>query len=1078
MPVTKITRPILHSVFPRERLFRRLDDCNRQVIWITGPAGSGKTTVMSSYIDTRALPCLWYQFYEEDTDPATFFHYMGQAAKSAFSSKQFTLPAFTPECLLSIRACARRYFEIFFSCSKSPLVMVFDDYQHLPPESVLHDIVCEMLHSIPEGIRVCVMSREAPPAVMARLLANRKIDLLGWRDLRFTLEEIQGLLEFRNEKSLPAGAAEKLDKITEGWIAGLILILETAKSEGIEPQLLDRYTPAEIFDYFAGELFNKAEKEKRDLLTKTAFLTAVTPEAAEELTGFSDASGILSALSRKSYFIERCHTPELTYKYHHLFREFLMSRAQSDLSQAEIRRIQIATAGILEGCGKTEEAVKLCQNASAWDVLIGLILKEAPRLIAQGKNETLERWLRSIPQSVSCDNSWLSYWVGACMLLTDPVNARNCLEKAYKQFKAGKDIRGILLSWSGVVDSYMYAGNSIAPLDFWIEELEDLVSRFPGIHAQAEGRCISSIFFALSRRQPTHDGIVRWEQKALSLMRKDVPPVQQIMIGIWLIAYYLSTRGDLAKAAELADYLSTLTYGSEISPLARIAQKTMHAFCSWTRAEYDAGQSHAEEALTVARDSGLRVWDYNILASAIYSTLGARNLELAGKYFEKMASVLNTNSTDNVRQYYYLLAWKYWLTGDLPQALELAGRAVQLAEEVGMPFSEALTHIGLANVLFDWGDYQTARLEILRARETNRRAGSCVIEYKCLMAESYFALVQGREDEALESLRGAMALGRAKGFATFDFWNPPAVALLCLKALEEGIEVDHVQAIVQKLKLTPESSSLDCENWPWPVKIFTLGRFSLAKSGKPVNFGGRSQAKPLEMLKILVALGGREIAYVRIADVLWPEAEGDMAKQSFTTTLHRLRQLTGCQDALNLRGSKAGVDGRFCWVDCWAFERLAGQGEAAFSEGKKDKAVKLLERAISYYHGPFLPEDVDKEWSVSPRERLRSKFVRVVRILANHFEESGQMEKAVTCLQKGIETYDLGEELYEHLMLCLMRLDRRTEALAVYDRCKNVFAARLGTTPSSKIEDIIKPLLPERRLSIVPGSKEESPNCN
>jgi ATP/maltotriose-dependent transcriptional regulator MalT len=76
--MSKITRPILTEVLPRKRLFSLLDRMRRRpIIWVSGPAGCGKTTVISSYIQTRKIPCLWYQVDEGDADPATFFYYMG-----------------------------------------------------------------------------------------------------------------------------------------------------------------------------------------------------------------------------------------------------------------------------------------------------------------------------------------------------------------------------------------------------------------------------------------------------------------------------------------------------------------------------------------------------------------------------------------------------------------------------------------------------------------------------------------------------------------------------------------------------------------------------------------------------------------------------------------------------------------------------------------------------------------------------------------------------------------------------------------------------------------------------------------
>ena len=53
----------------------------RPVTWVEGPAGAGKTSLVSSYLDARGLPCLWYRLDAGDADVATFFYYLGLAAR-------------------------------------------------------------------------------------------------------------------------------------------------------------------------------------------------------------------------------------------------------------------------------------------------------------------------------------------------------------------------------------------------------------------------------------------------------------------------------------------------------------------------------------------------------------------------------------------------------------------------------------------------------------------------------------------------------------------------------------------------------------------------------------------------------------------------------------------------------------------------------------------------------------------------------------------------------------------------------------------------------------------------------------
>jgi len=147
---TKVTHPTLPDIFPRKRLFDLLNGLRkRPIIWVSGPPGCDKTTLVGSCIENLKVPCLGYNLDGGDSDETTFFFYMGLAAEKAALRYKNSLPLLIPEYLLGISTFTRRYLEALCDRIKSPSLMVFDNYQEVPGETAVHEVICTGLSAIP-----------------------------------------------------------------------------------------------------------------------------------------------------------------------------------------------------------------------------------------------------------------------------------------------------------------------------------------------------------------------------------------------------------------------------------------------------------------------------------------------------------------------------------------------------------------------------------------------------------------------------------------------------------------------------------------------------------------------------------------------------------------------------------------------------------------------------------------------------------------------------------------------------------------------------------------------------------------
>lgn len=1049
--IAKVTRPEPVQVLLRTRLFHRLDAAAEQpVIWIRAPAGAGKTMLVSSYLKARKLHGLWYQVDEGDSDLASFFHYLGLAARAAAPRYRTPLPALTPEYLPGLKTFTRRYFERLYQRLKPPALWVLDNYQELPLDTPLHEVMREAATTLPRGVRLVLISRTEPPPAFARLRTHGELTFLDWEALRLTLEEAQGVAALRQGKAayqLSAVGIEQLHAQTQGWAAGLVLLLDQVRSERAEIAPVEETTQRVLFDYFAGELFNRAAASTQAVLLKTALLPRMTARMAEELTGDPDTGRALTELHRNNFFMYRRAEAEAVYEYHPLFRDFLHARAEKTFVREQLSQLRRQAAAILARAGQTEEAIVLYRAASDWAALIPLILSEAPQLLTQGRHQTLAEWLTALPPEPLEQNPWLRYWQGMARLPFDPVEARQWLERAFAGFERQDDATGLYLAWAGVVDTITLEYRDFTLLDPWMAALERVRARhgeFPSLEVELR---VHSVLIALTHRPPQRLKPARWAERALGLLEACGDVGQGVMLGAHLLHYY-AYNGDRHKAERVIEMVRRLERTPGIPPLAQVFWYAAQALYGWFKGAPDAGLAHVTAGLALARRSGMHILDGILNGLGACGGLVAGDLPRAEGFLCEMATAPHGGSPIHLSFYHYLSAMLWQQRGDFAQGLEHARRALALNIEAGALGPEAFVHIAIAPLLCERGEDREAAEHLRRARAIGEMTGSGYVEYACLMTEAIVALRRGQEAQCLDRLAGALQLSREMGGLTAAIWGPAVMARLCAKGLEAGIETEYVQALIRRSGLSPSDPASAPAPWPWPVKVYTLGRFSVLKDGEPLRFSGKAQKKPLELLMVLLALGGREVPQVELADALWPDSEGDAAYRALITNEQRLRRLLGHPQAFVVTNGKVSLDPRSVWVDAWAFERLLGEAEGVRKQGPEARASSLCEQALGLYHGSFLSK-TDWPWAVARRERLRAKYLQHLLAQGKAREGEGRWEEAAACYHKGIEADELVEAFYQQLIRCYQSEGRATDARAVYERCRKVLAAALGTAPSA-----------------------------
>lgn len=882
----RLTVPESRRLVARPRLEALIDAPGgaTRAVWVLGPPGAGKTSLVARWVGSRAGRTFWYRCDRQDLDPSGFFHHLARATSLPGNAQPI-------DPLAGPVAIAKRSFRLL-AAADPPRVWVFDDCHELADDGPLFAVIREAMAELPADCRFVFTSRRSPPAAWARDLLNGELALVGPESLPFDQAEAEALA------GAPAGdsrVAEVLRR-TGGWAAGLTLLLSGSRPSGAARGPEDRQA---LFDYFASEVFASLAPDVRRLLLDVALFPVASGAMAAEASGTAGADARLQELARDRLFVDVLPGDPPGYRLHDLFRAFLLERRAALLPAAERQRQAEVAARLLIGAGQVEEAVALLIDHRAWAAAAGLLRERARQLLASGRHRSLADWISAIPPDERAGDGWLDAWLGQALLALDPAAAREAFTRAAACFDRSGEQAGRLAAWSGRVESWVAEWNEVGPLRPLVAEGEALLAAGPPPTPEIGARVAVGMFAALLYSQPDHPGLDAWAEQVRAIALAAPDPGTRLEVGAHLLIFQTWWRGDLASAAHLADALGPLERDAAAAPHARVIWCAMLAGYQWMVADTDRALATVERGLALGDEHGVAIFDVLLHAQGAFASLAAGRIDTARRHLAGMASRLGSQRRLDALLYHYLAAWEAMASGDVNRAAGHGQAARVDVEASGSPFhtANALVCAGLLHRRL--GDPVEAERAHRQALAMARGAGNRAVEYQALLHLASAALDAGDRVAGSPLLAEALSLARRQGFRSHAFWSDEEMSRRYADALGAGIETDYVLGQIRFRRLPPPPLANE-PRWPWRFRFRGRGQGGVERDG--VAIPGSASGKGLELLETLVDQGGRAVPVARLVDALWPDADGDQGRRSFDTTLHRLRKLLGDDDALRLEG--------------------------------------------------------------------------------------------------------------------------------------------------------------------------------
>lgn len=281
------------------------------------------------------------------------------------------------------------------------------------------------------------------------------------------------------------------------------------------------------------------------------------------------------------------------------------------------------------------------------------------------------------------------------------------------------------------------------------------------------------------------------------------------------------------------------------------------------------------------------------------------------------------------------------------------------------------------------------------------------------------------------------------------------IKLLNITSAQLAMTIETLMAIENKdckkekinIELSPTTTS-------YLAKIYTLGDFQILRDEQFGFAVGKVQKKPLELIKLMIALGGNRIPHEIITDHLWPDAEGDYAYHTLVTNIQRARQLLGHKNSIIFQAGKVSINTELVWVDCIIFKQMFENEIGLFHNKQDGEVIKIGSKILSLYKGHFFADE-QYPWIISMREQLKTHFYLLGEHVGTCYEKQDQHWEDISRYYNAmIEIDDSVELFYRKLMALYTKLDRVEDAIKTYQRYEKVLHAKLGLMPSHQIQNI------------------------
>ena len=1027
-------------------------------------AGYGKTTAVVQALENLKVPCCWYNPGPEDDNIFAFSAYLAGALEHAYPGfQEWYFNNMEIENQLNWKTAFAIFMAGMEKYEEISAVLVLDDWHLVHKDTEIQQFFDRFLACKPSGLHVVMLSREKINLPeLSRLQVNGKLLEIQNVDLMFRYDETYQFMSRILPDRYTIDDIRKIYDLTEGWIM-VIRLFVNAGSHKVQPAADVGRQPEEIealFEYLAHDVLMRQTLEVQTFLLQSAILDSFTVKACQAVLGEAFQYEYLDSAFKRGLFLSE--VGKGTYRYHQLFREFLIQEAARRV--ADLPSLYRRAGQYYLQCAEMERALHYFilggNSAQSSDILAGI----ARDLVRSGRSRRLHHFLEQLPEAKSRpdiilalgDEARFACQYKSAIALYEKVAA------IYHEERNGLSESSALL---GIGETYL---DIIQPL-----QADNFLRRAYKVLPAAQSEARAAILILMAENMINQGSPIRAE-RYIRLARNKI----HFEDNNNLEARILLRTGRLQEVINLK---------TQEIPLEK---NIYHVPCSFRESPLILSicyvyTGQASEALAAARQ-GIEIGDQMgspFISAVGYARLGhalliqpSPDLEQCWSAYRQSLAISSEldipRSRTEVLQGQALL---YALAGDWPSAEKSGCAGIAITEKCcDRWFTAVLYHtLGMSAALCK--RYSEADLYLQKGSCLFRLCGDHFGQAAAAWWATYVGLCTGQENAFATSYRTLRALCREYHCEFLlerpsllgdiaNFSTTPFIREARRLGISDPADKTSEAGPTSRLKF-PAAAATQMEK-SYKLRIQTFGDMKVWRAGELITPSGWRRESSRQLFALLLATRHEPVHKDTLLYYLWPEADILAASRNFKVALSNLmivlepdRQPRQACNFIQRQGTiyQFNLSSEY-YLDADEFESLARQA-AKLLRHNPGEADRMLQKAISLYQGDFLNCDLQNELVVMERERLSGLFIQAAESLIRLCMQQNRHEEALQWADVLLRHDKCWEQAYQLKMQCYGSLQNIPMVVRTYKKCCMVLQEELCVQQSDKTKELYAQLV-------------------